>query len=80
MELKGFMFYVTINGSQFCLRRDDTTKKWKIDDKQVNLSNSNLEKQIEMIKKIVEMVAILDSCVTETDILTNIASNFEGAA
>lgn len=78
MELTQLILYVNVNGIQFCFRKDDTTKKWRIDDKSVNISSKDMDKQIQTIEGVLKIVKTLDAGASETDMLNNIASNFTG--
>lgn len=71
--------YLTVNGLDFQLSRDDTSKKWKFAEKSVGLKPENIDKTIEAVLPVLEYVKLLDSAQTEVDVLNVIANNFKAA-
>lgn len=80
MEVTGMIVTFTVNGLQFQLSRDETSKKWRFSEKNVLFKPDTVDKSIEAIQAILSFIKILDSGATETDTLNAIATNFQAQA
>jgi len=79
MKLSSILFTVHLNGYQFTFRRDDTKKVWTFDDKSATISALSIEKAIETMQGVIDIVKVLNKTKDET-IIETVATLSQGDA
>lgn len=76
------LFQCTINGSIYCFRQTKVGEevKWLVDDKSITITNVGIEKAIEAMQKVLDIVHVLNSKQTEEEVVEVIADEFKESA